>query len=119
MKKLWGPGDWEQVLQVLEKSDVQALNERELNAQEVFEEQQLRARLGTTVTTILQERVIVQASAVGEGLQRPSWIWFTGVAGVSAEAVNDPFTRKGMYQSLISLIHYACTDCDSYLSTSR
>lgn len=92
VKKLRGSGDWEKVLQVLDKSDVRALNERELNAQELFDEQQLRARLGTSATTISEERVIVQASAVGEGLRRPSWIWFTGV---DAEAVNDPLTRKG------------------------
>lgn len=92
VKTLRGPGEWEKILQVLDKSHVRALNERELNAQEVFEEGQLRARLGTTPGTISEERVIVQASAVGEGLRRPSWIWYTGV---DAEAVDDPLTRKG------------------------
>lgn len=67
VKKLHGSGDWEQVLQVLDKSDVRVLNECKLNAQEVLNEEWLRARLGTSSATVSEERVIVQSSAVGEG----------------------------------------------------
>ena len=32
--RLCGAGDWEKMLKLLEKSDIQALNERELNQEE-------------------------------------------------------------------------------------
>ena len=94
LKKLRGAGDWEDKLKVLEKSDVRALNERELNREEQDEQHRLRQRLGIVVDHIQDERVVAQVAAVGEGQRRPSWIWFTG--GGTAESMDDPLTRQGM-----------------------
>lgn len=92
LKILRGPGDWENTLRVLEKSDVRALNERELTTQEKDEIQVLRQRLGTNTGDIDNERVVAQVAAVGEGQRRPSWIWFTSH---DTEGVDDPLTRQG------------------------
>ena len=94
LKKLRGAGDWEDKLKVLEKSDVHALNERELNREEQDEQHRLRQRLGIVVDHIQDERVVAQVAAVGEGQRRPSWIWFTG--GGTAESMDDPLTCQGM-----------------------
>jgi len=93
LMRLRGGGDWENSLKVLQKSDVRALNERELNREEQDELRRLRQRLGTNTDDIEGERVVAQVAAVGEGQRRPSWIWFTGVSG--AESMNDPLTRQG------------------------
>lgn len=93
VKKLRGQGDWEQRLQVLHRSDVRALNERQLNAQEVLDEQRLRARLGTAPTPVDDERRALQPASLGEGHRRPSWIW---MSGNTTEGVHDPLTLKGM-----------------------
>lgn len=45
---------------MLEKLDVHALNERELNAQEIFEEEQLRAKLGTTPSTHVRPETTIE-----------------------------------------------------------
>jgi hypothetical protein len=93
LKRLHGPGEWETALKVLEKSDVRALNERELNREEQDELYRLRQRLGTNTEDAEDERVAAQVAAVGEGQRRPSWIWFTGTGG--AESMDDPLTRQG------------------------
>ena len=67
MKKLCGAGDWEDKLKVLEKSDVHALNERELNWEEQDEQYRLRQRLGIVADDVQDERVVAQVAAVGEG----------------------------------------------------
>jgi hypothetical protein len=92
--KLRGKGQWEETLQVLEQSDVRALNERELTAQEKEDIRRVRERAGVVleVDEVDTERVIATVAAVGEGQRRPSWIWF---AGHSLEDVNDPLTRAG------------------------
>jgi hypothetical protein len=92
--KLRGNGAWEETLKVLEKSDVRALNERELTAQEKEEIRRVRERNGVVAEAddINAERVVAQVAAVGEGQRRPSWIWFTGNAH---EGMDDPLTWAG------------------------
>lgn len=92
--KLRGQGKWEERLQVLHRSDVRALNERQLNAQEHLEEERLRARLGTAPTPVGNERRVIQPASLGEGHRRPSWIW---MSGATAEGVDDPLTLKGAH----------------------
>ena len=94
LKALRGAGDWEDTLKVLEKSDVRALNERELNREEQDEQYRLRQRLGLSVDDVQCERVVAQVAAVGEGQRRPSWIWFMGNG--MTESMDDPLTRQGM-----------------------
>ncbi|KIM82772.1 hypothetical protein PILCRDRAFT_7683 [Piloderma croceum F 1598] len=94
LKQLRGPGDWEITLKVLEKSDVRALNERELNQEEQDKQYRLRQRLGINVDDMENERVVGQVAAVGEGYRRPLWIWFTSAS--TAEAMNDPLTRQAI-----------------------
>lgn len=79
---------------MLEQSDVRALNERELTAQEKEDIRRVRERAGVVVETdeVNTERVVAAVATVGEGQRRPSWIWF---AGHSLEDVNDPLTRAG------------------------
>lgn len=81
------------MLKVLEKSDVRALNERELNREEQDELYWLRQRLGTDTENIEDERAVAQVATVGEGQRLPLWIWFTGVGAV--ESIDDPLTRQG------------------------
>jgi hypothetical protein len=75
---LRGKGEWEQVLQVLERSDVRALNERQMTQQEKDDIEQVRLRVGVNVDDIEDERVVMTVAAIGEGQRRPSWIWFSG-----------------------------------------
>lgn len=108
VKKLRGSGEWEQTLKVLEKSDVRALNERELTAQEKDEVHKLREWLGTVAHDVDDERVLGQVAAVGEGQRRPSWIWFTDCGG--SESMNDPLTRQGKQSDYqVTIIHIV--DC--------
>ena len=93
LRTLRGPGDWETKLKVLMKSDVRALNERELNRDERDEVYQMRQRLGINTDDVEEERVVAQVATVGEGERRPSWIWFTGTGLV--ESMDDPLTRQG------------------------
>ena len=92
--KLRGKGPWEDTLKVLEQSDVRALNERELTAQEREDIRRLRERNGVVVADdeVHSERVLATVAAVGEGQRKPSWIWCTGNV---FEGVNDPLTRAG------------------------
>lgn len=46
---LRGPGDWEDGLRVLDQSDVRALNERELSAQEKDDIRAIRRQVGIEV----------------------------------------------------------------------
>jgi hypothetical protein len=110
VKKLRGPGEWEQKLRVLEKSDVRALNERELTQQEKDDVEQLRSRLGTNTGDVNEERMVTQVAAVGEGARRPSWIWFSGTA---SEGMDDPLTRKGLSHSLSIVISADLLDSSS------
>jgi len=95
LEKLCGPGDWESTLKVLQKSDVHALNERELNQEEWDEQYRLRQRLGISTEDLEEDRAVAQVAAVGEGQRRPSWIWFTG-NGIT-ESMEDPLTRQGKF----------------------
>lgn len=89
---LRGGGDWEDMLQVLEPSDVRALNERELTQQEKDDIIRVRTRGGGSLEALDEERAIVAPAVVGEGLRRPSWIWFTGS---NHEDMKDPRTKAG------------------------
>ena len=95
LMRLRGAGDWEKTLKVLEKSDVRALNERELNQEEQDELYRLRQRLGTNTEDMEDERIVARVAAVGEGTRRPSWIWFSGIG--TAESMDDPLTRAGEF----------------------
>jgi hypothetical protein len=67
---LRGKGEWEQVLQVLEvleRSDVQALNERQMTQQEKDDIEWVRLQVRVTMDGIEDERVIATVAAIGEG----------------------------------------------------
>jgi hypothetical protein len=94
--KLRGHGLWEDTLRVLETSDVRALNEREMTAQEKVDIRRVQERAGVTGVDDVanMERVVTTVAAVGEGLRRPSWIWFSGNL---QEGEGDPMTRAGEF----------------------
>ena len=94
MKALCGAGDWKDTVKVLEKSDVCALNERELNQEKQDEQYWLWQQLGLSIDNIQYERVVAQVVAVGEGQRRPSWIWF--MRNGIMESLDDPLTHQGM-----------------------
>jgi hypothetical protein len=95
---LRGPGNWENTLQVLNPSDVRALNERELTEQEKDEERRVRAKRGQEKDSEDEEeevgdiRVVAKPAEVGEGRRRPSWIWFSAS---NSEDMQDPTMRAG------------------------
>lgn len=95
--QLRGKGDWEEMLRVLNKSDVRALNERELTAKEKDDRRRVRLLAGRNTEDIedeLEEEVErARGAVVGEGQKRPSWIWYSGDA---IESISDPSTIKGM-----------------------
>jgi hypothetical protein len=64
---LRGQGEWEKVLQVLEKSDVRALNERQMMEQEKDDILQVCMRGGGNTDNLDDERAIATVAAVGEG----------------------------------------------------
>jgi hypothetical protein len=89
---LRGKGEWEQVLQVLERLDVQASNKRQMTQQEKDVIERVHLQVGVNVDDIEDERVVATVAAVGEGQCRPSWIWFSGN---KHENMDDPLTCKG------------------------
>ena len=95
---LRGPGNWENTLQVLNPSDVRALNERELTEQEKDEERRVRAKHGQEKDSEDEEeevgdiRVVAKPAEVSEGQRRPSWIWFSAS---NSEDMQDPTMRAG------------------------
>ncbi|KAJ7919816.1 hypothetical protein B0H13DRAFT_2320104 [Mycena leptocephala] len=82
---LRGPGDWESVLQVLEKADIQGINERSINEEEKEENRkaQLLAGLGKdgdaddldTYGEPMDLTVLFNLET-GEGHRHLSWIWY-------------------------------------------
>lgn len=68
-----GPGEWEQVLQVLLDGDVWALNERELTQSEK-DQREFRTVNGTQMADDMREGIVVEG-ARGEGRRMLSWIW--------------------------------------------
>lgn len=94
VKKLRGEGPWELKLQVLEKSDIRALNERELTQQEKSEVAAVHAANGVITSVDLEDERRASTLAVGQGARAPSWIWFSGV---NCEGLDDPMTRKGTF----------------------
>jgi hypothetical protein len=93
---LRGKGEWEQVLQVLHRSDVRALNERQMTEQEKDDIRHIRMRGGGPTDNLDDARVVATVAAVGEGQRRPSWIWYSGN---NHENMNDLLTRIGMFSS--------------------
>jgi hypothetical protein len=89
---LRGKGEWKQVLQVLERSDVHTLNERQMIQQEKDDIEQMHIPVGVNADDIEDERIIMMVAAVGEGQHQPSWIWFSGN---NHEDMDDPLTCKG------------------------
>lgn len=105
MVQLRGPGHWETTLQVLNQSDVRALNERELTEQEKEDERRVRARSGNEMEDSEDEeeelrdiRVVAKPAEVGESRRRPSWIWFSTS---NSDDMQDPTMRAGMCFVLI------------------
>ena len=97
--KLREHGPWEDILQVLEVSDVRALNEREMTAQEQQDIRRVQDRVEVVgEDDVSPERVVATAAAVGEGQRRPSWIWSSGNL---QEGADDPITRAGAFPSLL------------------
>jgi len=88
------------VLQVLEKSDVRALNERQMTEQEKDDILQVHMRGGGNTDNLHDERVIARVvatvAAVGEGQHQPSWIWYSSN---SHENIDDSLTHIGMLHS--------------------
>ncbi|KAF8503804.1 hypothetical protein F5888DRAFT_1607135, partial [Russula emetica] len=66
---LRGHGSWENQLQVLERSDVRALNERKLTTQEIKNICRVREWAGVVVEVddVSAERVVATVAAAGEG----------------------------------------------------
>jgi len=87
-------GPWEDTLQVLAASDIRALNEREMTAQEKKDIRRVKGKTALTGEDDVTETVVATAAAVGEGLRRPSWIWFSGNL---QEGADDPITRAGVF----------------------
>jgi len=100
LMNLRGPGSWEATLQVLNQSDVRALNERELTEQEKYEERRVRARHENQRKDSDEEeeigdiRVVAKPAEVGEGQRKPSWIWFSTSRG---EDMQDSTMRAGEF----------------------
>ena len=89
-------GEWEQVLQVLHRSDVRALNERQMTEQEKDDIRRIRMRGGGPTDNLDDARAVATVAAVGEGQRRPSWIWYSGN---NHENMKDPLMRIGMFSS--------------------
>lgn len=98
---LRGPGERSEKLQALQPSDVRALNERELTAQEKEDIRRMRIKAGRPVETVDDERASVAGAVVGDGQRKPSWIWYTGNV---AEDIKDPMTRAGERYYLLELL---------------
>ena len=93
---LWGHGDWEEELQVLDQSDVQVLNERQLTMKEKDEIRAVQRHVGIEDNDedVEDEWVTTTAATVRAGQRRLSWIWFNGT---TCEDINDPATWAGKY----------------------
>ena len=99
--KLRGHGPWEDTLRVLERSDVRALNEREMTAKEKEDIRRVQDRAQAEVRgedDASTERVVATVAAVGEGQRRPPWIWFSGNL---QEGADDPIAQAGEFSSLL------------------
>ncbi|KAJ7225301.1 hypothetical protein GGX14DRAFT_556103 [Mycena pura] len=81
---LRGPGEWEQILQVLHDKDIRGMNERTLNDEEKEEERRARKLAG--MPSIEEERdefgdavepTVLFNLETGEGMRELSWIWYT------------------------------------------
>ena len=89
---------------MLEKSDVRALNERQLTEQEKEDIRRVCAWTGGDLDNVEDERVIATVAAVSEGQRKPSWIWFLGH---DLENMDEPLTRKGE----LYILYYCDNSC--------
>ncbi|KAJ7198757.1 hypothetical protein GGX14DRAFT_536593 [Mycena pura] len=90
---LRGPGEWEQILQVLHDKDIRGMNERTLNDEEKEDERKARKLAG--LPPIEEERdefgdavepTVLFNLEIGEGTRQLSWIWYTAASrDVSAD----------------------------------
>lgn len=89
---LRGPGGWENDLKELRDSDVRALNEREMTAQEMHDRECARQR-GVREDNDASDGVVMTGNvATGEGRRMLSWIWYsTG----ESEDENSPGMHEG------------------------
>jgi hypothetical protein len=87
---LRGPGEWEQVLQVLRKEDARGMNERVMNEEEKEENRKARVLAGLPVDGQDDELdeygepvdlTVLFNLETGEGKRLLSWIWYTQTAG--------------------------------------
>jgi hypothetical protein len=98
--QLRGPGDWEAVLQVLQKKDIRGMNERTLNDEEKEEERKARIQAGLPPDEeevdefgdVVEPTVLFNLET-GEGTRTLSWIWYTG----AARAVSDVTTNGELH----------------------
>ncbi|KAJ7180060.1 hypothetical protein C8R43DRAFT_871124 [Mycena crocata] len=94
--QLRGPGEWERIFLVLQKSDVRGMNERTLNREEEEEERQARIVQGlppdgeeldefgeVVVPTVLFNLEL------GEGKRFLSWIWYTTTTTTTGDTTAD------------------------------
>ena len=91
---------------VLERTDVRALNEREMTAKEKDDVRRVqnRAQAGATgEDDASTESVVTTVAAVGEGQWRPPWIWFSGNL---QEGADDPIARAGEISLLYTSMTY-------------
>ncbi|KAJ7870848.1 hypothetical protein B0H13DRAFT_2236440 [Mycena leptocephala] len=84
---LRGPGEWEDVLRVLQQKDIRGMNERTLNEEEKEEERKARilAGLDPDGDEVDEFGEVVVPTVpfnleTGEGSRTLSWIWYTGAA---------------------------------------
>jgi hypothetical protein len=74
LKRLKGDGPWERELQVLEDTDVRALNERALTTEE---EEQRKAVHDYEDVAEEGGMAVYGVMALGEGRRTLSWIWYS------------------------------------------
>ncbi|KAJ7070279.1 hypothetical protein B0H15DRAFT_793705 [Mycena belliarum] len=80
--RLRGNGEWERKLQVLEDSDIRALNERALTEEEKSQRETVHDLRDVEEGGVGAYGVV----ALGESRRTLSWIWYTSKAGVPEEA---------------------------------
>lgn len=101
---LRGPGDWENVLRVLEGADVRAFNERAMSTQERLEREEARRVAGLLDEQIDAIPIEDGAAHLGEGRRTISWIWWAlGTVGPWSESSEEDI-HAGV-SSMFSLLH--------------
>lgn len=101
---LRGPGEWEEILQVLKAEDVRALNERTLTVEEKDADERARRLAGIDDDADNQDpdRSVdvrpIGVVEIGEGRRQLSWIWYRVTAGeVEADGAGNLHESKHSY----------------------